>query len=237
MRKPTIVAMGGGGFSMEPDEPRLDAFVLSLTGKARPRVCFLPTASGDRDEYVARFHAAFSLHHACEHTHLKLFPRTEEDLRAFVLSQDVVYVGGGSTANMLATWRVHGLDRVLREAWEAGVVLTGVSAGALCWFEAGVTDSFGPALAPLRDGLGFLGGSCCPHYDGEPQRRPTYRRLVADGTLPGGLAADDGAALWFEGRVLRGAVASREGARAWRVERTPGGFAEAEIVPTPLAAT
>ena len=140
------------------------------------------------------------------------------DLRAFVLSQDVIYVGGGSTANLLAVWRVHGLDAILREAWEAGVVLCGISAGMNCWFEQSVTDSFG-ALAPLTDGLGLLAGSACPHYDGEGERRPAFRRLIEAGELSGGWAADDGAALVFDGTEVDEVVASRRGARAYRVER------------------
>ena len=212
-----IVALGGGGFSMEPENPLLDDFILSLTGKTRPRVCFVPTASGDSPGYVQRFHDAFPADRA-DASHLTLFPRTIADLRAFVLSQDVVYVGGGSTANMLAVWRVHGLNSILREAWENGVVLCGVSAGALCWFEGGSTDSFGNGVAPLDDGLGFLPGSLCPHYDGEPERRPTYPQFVAAG-LPNGYGIDDGAGLHFVGAELVEAVSSRPQAQAYWVER------------------
>ncbi len=153
-----IVAMGGGGFSMEPDNPALDLWLLSLTGKRRPRVCFVATASGDAESYIHRFYAAFAAHR-CTPRHLPLFRRQDPDLRAAVLAQDLIYVGGGNTANMLAIWRLHGLDLVLREAWQAGVVLAGLSAGSLCWFAGGVTDSFGPQLAPLHDGLGLLPGS------------------------------------------------------------------------------
>ena len=187
--------MGGGGFSMEPENPLLDEFVLSLARAERPRVCFVPTASGDAESYVAGFYRAFSAFD-CRPSDLQLFARKVADLRAFVLAQDVIYVGGGSTANLLAVWRVHGLDAILREAWEAGVVLCGISAGMNCWFEQSVTDSFG-ALAPLDDGLGLLAGSACPHYDGENERRPAYRRLIEAGELGGGVAADDGAALVF----------------------------------------
>lgn len=212
----TIVAMGGGGFSMEPDNPLLDDWLLSLTGQPHPAVCFLPTASGDAEGYVERFYDAFRPR-PCAATHLSLFRRTESDLRDVVLRQDLIYVGGGNTANMLAVWRVHGLDVVLREAWEAGVVLAGLSAGSLCWFSSGVTDSFGEGLAPLHDGLGLLPGSHCPHYDGEALRRPRYQELVRQGTLPPGLAADDGVALRFSGTTLAAVVASRPGARGWAV--------------------
>ena len=221
-----IVAMGGGGFGTEPDNPLLDNFILGLAGKPRPKVCFVPTATGDSESYVQRFYDAFPAERA-ETSHLALFHRTVRDLRAFVLSQDVIYVGGGNTVSLLAVWRAHGLDAVLREAWEAEVVLCGVSAGALCWFEGGTTDSFGDGLVPLRDGLGFLAGSCCPHYDGEAERRPLYQKLVGEGVLPNGLAADDSAAGEFVGTQLVEAVSSVPTARVYRVERH--GDAAAEI--------
>ena len=215
-----IVAMGGGGFSMEPDNPLLDDFVLSLARRTPARVCFVATASGDAPAYVADFYRAFAAR-GCVASDIGLFERRIADLRAHVLAQDVVYVGGGNTASLLAAWRAHGLDRVLIEAWHAGVVLAGLSAGMNCWFEQSVTDSFDVgALAPLDDGLGLLAGSACPHYDGEEQRRPTYRRLVSDGVLRDGWAADDGAALVFAGTELAEVVASRPDAAAYRVERT-----------------
>lgn len=220
MERRRVVAMGGGGFSMEPENPLLDEFVLSLARTPRPRVCFLPTASGDSDGYVARFYRAFS-DLDCEPGDLALFSREVLDLESFVLAQDVIYVGGGNTANLLAVWRVHGLDRLLRRAWDNGTVLCGLSAGMNCWFSASVTDSFGISrLAALHDGLSLLPGSCCPHYDGEEQRRPTYRRLVASGELSPGWAADDGAALVFHGEHLSEVVASRPRAAAYRVERS-----------------
>lgn len=203
---------------MDPTDPRLDDYVLRLVGVPRPRVCFIPTASGDADSYIGRFYQAFADGRA-ETTHLSLFRRTVADLREYLLAQHVVYVGGGNLVNLLAVWRAHGLDSALRDAWEAGVVLCGVSAGALCWFESGVTDSFGKELAGHRGGLGLLPGSACPHFDGEPLRRPTYHRLVAAGDLPGGFAADDGAAMHFVGTELQRIVVSRPLARAYRVER------------------
>jgi peptidase E len=219
--------MGGGGFSMEPDNPLLDDHVLALGrsagGRKRPRVCFLPTASGDSEGYIAGFYTAFA--GRSEATHLALFNRRVDDLEALLLDQDVVYVGGGNTANMLAIWRAHGVDRALRRAWEAGVVMAGLSAGSLCWFESGTTDSFGLELAGLVDGLGFLPGSHSPHYDGEALRRPLYQRLVAEGALPEGLAADDGAALVFRRTGLVEVVTSRPAARAYRVVRGPDGLA------------
>ncbi|MGH2344977.1 MAG: Type 1 glutamine amidotransferase-like domain-containing protein, partial [Chloroflexota bacterium] len=156
-----IVAMAGGGFSMEQENPLLDRYVLSLARSARPRVLFLQP--GDSPSYFERFHAAFD-RLPCEHAHLSLFAPGVADIRALLLAQDVIYVGGGNTKSMLALWREWGLDRVLREAWQNGVVLCGISAGAICWFEQGVTDSIPGSLTPLQC-LGLLPGSACPHYD------------------------------------------------------------------------
>ena len=227
LRVPTIVAMGGGGFMQEPDNPLLDDFILSLAGVDRPRMCLLPTALGDSDRLIALYHGVFQERPVDAH-HLTLFGAPRTDIRAFLLSQDVIYVGGGNTVNMLAVWRIHGVDRILREAWQAGVVLAGLSAGMICWFEAGVTDSFGP-LAPLRDGLGLLPGSACPHYDSEEHRRPSYHRYVQDG-LPPGFAADDGAALVFRGAGEPECVSSRPAAQCYRVAMRGD-----EVVETPLA--
>jgi dipeptidase E len=219
--------MGGGGFSMEPDNPLLDDYVLAQTGVDHPKVCFLPTATSNVATYLAIFYPAFAAR--AEASHLDLFMPDGRDLRAFVLAQDVIYVGGGNTANMLAIWRVHGLDRILREAWEAGVVMAGLSAGGLCWFESGSTDSFGPGLAPLTDLLGLVPGGFCPHYDGEALRRPRLFELVGSGALPGTYACDDGAAVVFEGTRLREAVASRPDARAYRVELVDGTVRETAV--------
>jgi peptidase E len=226
-----IVAMGGGGFSMEPENPLLDEFVLCIARAPRPRVCFLATASGDDESYVAGFYRAFS-RLDCRPSDLPLFQRQVGDLERFVLEQDVIYVGGGSTANLLAVWRVHGLDRLLRRAWEEGVVLCGLSAGMNCWFQESVTDSFDlNQLGPLHDGLGLISGSACPHYDAEEQRRPVFRELVGSGQMGAGWAADDGAALVFQGQELREVVSSRPEARAYRVKRSEDGVTE-----LPLAA-
>ena len=211
-----IVALGGGGFGGAGNDTALDDFVLGLTGVERPAVCFVPTASGDADSYVVRFHAAFPPERA-RASHLGLFARDGRDVRAHLLAQDVIYVGGGNTVNMLAIWRAHGIDRILREAWEAGVVMAGMSAGALCWFEGGITDSYG-SVDGLADGLGLLPGSMCPHFDSEPGRRPVYHRLVAEAALPPGIAADDDCALHFHGTSLVEAVTSRDAAGAYRVD-------------------
>ncbi len=229
MRSRHIVAMGGGGFSMEPDNSLLDDFMLSLTGKRKPHVCFVPTACGDADSYIERFHQNFPASR-CRSSHLALFRRQAVNLRDFLLAQDVIYVGGGNTANMLAIWRVHNVDRILREAWRRGAVLCGISAGANCWFEACSTDSFGP-LAPLRDGLAFLPGSVCPHYDGEPKRRSTFHQFIAKRQLPEGIALDDGAAAHFVGLRLIEVVSSRPRAKGYQICRR-GRTVEESDLPT-----
>jgi dipeptidase E len=206
--------MGGGGFSAGSQSP-LDDLLLSLAPAERPRVCFLPTPSGDSDRGIAAFFEAFSNRH-CERSCLHLFGAPDDPVR-HLSTQDVIYVCGGNTANALAIWRVHGVDVALREAWERGAVLGGPSAGANCWFECSVTDSFGHGLAALHDGLGLLPGSFCPHYDGEELRRPTYRALIDDG-FSSGYAADDDAALHFVGTELREVVTARAGATGYRVE-------------------
>jgi dipeptidase E len=224
-----IVPMGGGGFLMEPRNPRLDRWLLGLTRRRRnPRVLFVPTASGDATRYVERFYRAFR-RFECHPEHLSLFNRTAADLRTPIVSTDLIYVGGGNTANMLAIWRVHGVDLALREALESGVVVCGVSAGAICWFRSGVTDSFGVPLQPLRNGLGLLPGSFCPHYDGEPRRRPVFHRLIAERQLPGGYAADDGAAILFEDGEVADVVRSRQKADAYRVSLRAGRVVEARL--------
>jgi len=209
-----ILAMGGGGFMMERDSA-LDDFLLSLSPVARPRVCFVPTPAGDRAEVIAAFFEAFA-RRECEPSCLRLFGTPERPAEQLAL-QDVVYVSGGNTANALALWRLHGVDGPLRDAWERGAVLGGASAGANCWFESSVTDSFGRQLDGLRDGLAILPGSFCPHYDGEELRRPVYRRLVGEG-FPPGYAAGDGAALHFVGTELNEVVGTTPGSSAYRVE-------------------
>ncbi|HTP16361.1 MAG TPA: peptidase E [Streptosporangiaceae bacterium] len=232
-----ILAIGGiarAGCAAEPDTdvPPLLRHALALSGRAVPRVCVLNTAMGDDPAAFVRMYSLLSAAGA-RPSHLRLFPLPNAAVPAdLLLSQDVIFVGGGSAANMMAVWRVHELDRIMRAAWDAGIVLAGVSAGAMCWFEGGTTDSFGPRLRPFTTGLGLLAGSFCPHYSSEPARRPAYRALVADGTLPAGVACDDGAAAHFTDDLLAEIVADRPDARGYRVERS-GADAAAE---TPLPA-
>lgn len=230
-----IVAFGGGGFSMEAGNPLLDDYVLSLTGKERPKVCFIPTASGDADHYVVRFYRAFGPDR-CHPSHVSLFRRDkgggiDECVGEHLLQQDLIYVGGGSVISLLGVWRAHGLDEILRECWERGIVLCGLSAGSLCWFEQSVTAFHG---APSQvEGLGLLPYSNCVHYDGEPARRVEYHNYIADGMIPG-YAAEDGAALHFIGDDLARVVSSRPKAKAYRVEDTGGEVSELAITPTYL---
>ena len=209
----TIVAMGGISWDDEERVP-LEDYWLGLTGADRPRVLVVPTAVADAPEPT--LHIVSQLTRRAEVSFVSFFPWPPSDLRELALRQDAIYVSGGNTANALAIWRAHGFDEILREAWEAGIVLAGWSAGMICWFEAGVTDSFGPQLEGMRDGLGFLPGSACPHYDGEGERRPVYTRLVGEG-FPAGVAADDCVALRFDGTELAETVTSRAGSRAYRV--------------------
>lgn len=219
-----IIAMGGGGFSMEPENPALDRYIVEQSGEAWPAVCFLPTASAEAESYIVDFYEAFT-RLDCRPTHLSLFRLPAADLEGFVLKQNVIYVGGGNTRSMLALWREWELDRILRRAWEQGVILAGLSAGATCWFEQGLTDSVPGRQGPLS-GLGFLPGSCCPHYDGEQARRPAYQRLIGSGEMLPGYGLDDGAALHFVGQQLEAVVTSRPEARAYRVELAADGVAE-----------
>jgi peptidase E len=216
MAKGKIVACGGALFADEAGPLR--EFILGQARGPSPRVCFLPTATGDHPDAIARFYRVMT-RADCRPCDLPLFNREVERLEAFLMEQDVIWVAGGNTANALAVWRVHGIDRILREAWEAGCVMTGASAGMNCWFEASVTDSFSlKKLEGLRDGLGWLAGSACPHWDAEEMRRPVYRDLVAGG-FPEGVAAEDGVGLVYEGTELVEAVSWREDGAAFRVTR------------------
>jgi peptidase E len=218
----TIVPIGGGKFC-----DGLARFLVELTGKDRPRMLYIGTASAEDPSQALNNYDRFG--QIAEVSRLEFFPWPPEDLRSTVLDRDLIFVGGGNTANMLAVWRVHGLDELLREALDAGIVLTGSSAGGICWFAQGVTDSFGPQLDRM-DCLGFLQSSFCPHWDDEEQRRPVYHRLLKEG-LPAGYAADAGVGLHFVDGELQEAVACDEGSGAYRLE-----VADGEVVETPIPA-
>lgn len=228
--KKQIIALGGGGFSMEPDNLLLDQYILQQSLKQNPNVCFLPTASGDSDRYICRFYTAFT-QLPCRPSHLSLFRPPVEGVAAVLKKQDIIYVGGGSTTNMLAIWKAWGLDTLLKQAWEAGTILCGLSAGSLCWFEEGLSDSVVPGQYKKIECLGFLAGSHCPHYDGENKRQPVYRQLIGDSQLSTGIAADDGVALHYVEDGLAAVVSSRLNAKAYRVSSIAG-KAQEEVVTT-----
>jgi peptidase E len=230
-----IFAMGGGGFTMEPDNAALDDFILSLVPAREPRILFMPTASGDPTAQITAFHSRFG-DRACRAEHLSLF-RLHGDRRPLedvLLEQDVLYIGGGSMRNLLAIWEAHGLDRILELAWRRGVMLAGLSAGAMCWFEGGVTRSSGPPETIA--GLGLLKGSLTVHADGEPERLPVWLDAIRSGALPGGWAADDGVGLLFEDDELARAVSSRPGAGAERCDAVAGELVRRRLVPDLLGA-
>jgi len=213
-----VIAIGGGMMMPENNVPLHLDYALRLTGKREPRICVLNTAAGDDPRLTMYLYDRFAGHPA-RVSHLALFPMPNvADPADLLLSQDVIFVGGGSVANMLAVWRVHGLDVIMRKAWHAGIVMAGSSAGGICWFEGGTTDSFGRELRPFTDGLGMLAGSFCPHYNSESGRRPLYHRLIADGTLSGGIACDDGVGAHFTDDELTEVIADRPGSGAYRVE-------------------
>jgi len=222
--------MGGGGFTMEPGNPLLDDFVLSLTRVQEPHILFLPTASGDTAAQINAFKDRFA-NRACVAEHLSLFRlgSTARPLEDLIFDQDIIYVGGGSMRNLLAIWGAHGLDQLLVRAWETGAVLAGLSAGAMCWFEAGVTCSSGPP-EPL-EGLGLLEGSLTVHADGEPTRLPIWLDAVSSGEIPGGWALDDGVGVLFRGTELERVVSSRPGAQAQRVDAIAGELVRRRLEP------
>jgi peptidase E len=226
----TVLALGGGGFTMGQGDPALDELVLELAGGAAPKILFLPTAGGDAAAQIAAFYGAFA-DRSCRPQVLSLFRLhgTGTAIRDVLLDQDVIYVGGGSMRNMLAIWRAHGLDAILREAWEREVVLAGLSAGAMCWFGGGVTMSSGPP--EVMQGLGFLPGSLSVHADGEPQRLPVFYDAVRSGALPGGWALDDGVGLVIEGDAVARVVSSRPGATALRVDAVGGELVRSRTKP------
>jgi dipeptidase E len=231
--EPQIVAIGGGGFSDGSEHLALENFIVGLSNRPRPKVCFVPTASGDSEQYLLKFYASFAKLPATA-THLPLFRLAVTDLRSYLLGQDVIYVGGGNTRNMLVLWHEWGLDVILREAWENGTILCGISAGSICWFEQGLSDSVAAGqLRPLIC-LGFLQGSNCPHYDGEPLRRPCYHRFISEGMMIGGYAADDWVGLHFVGSKLNQVVSPKPNANAYEVSRYGAGSQEKVIRPVLL---
>ena len=231
-----LIAIGGGGFLMEPENTCLDQYCLDNTGKTLPKVCFLPTASGDSEEFLSRFYTAFD-RYSCEPSHLAFFRKPQQgaialsDAEHELLNQDIIYVGGGNTRAMLAVWREWKIDEVLRKAWQSGILLAGMSAGAICWFDYGGSDStWVSKLSPLP-GLGLIKGSCTPHYSGESNRRADFHQLIKTGELPSGIGIDDGVAVLYEGQQIIEVVASRPAANAYQVNLENGQVIEQSIKP------
>ncbi len=240
MPTPTILATSGGlraSARLEWEVGPLTRYAVEIagvTGRA-PRVCFLATACGDDGRLISTFYDN-AWRQGWTASHLALFPMPNvEDPAAHLIAQDVVWVWGGSVAGLLAMWKLHGLDTAFRAAWEAGVVLTGVSAGSICWHVGGTTDSFGPKLRPVTNGLGLLPYSNGVHYDAEAERRPLLQSLVGDGTLPPGFATDNGAGLLYRGTEMVEALTEVDGAGAYRLDRANGEVVETQLTVTRLA--
>ncbi|MBI9051853.1 MAG: peptidase E [Anaerolineaceae bacterium] len=222
-----IIAMGGGGFSQEPDNPAMDQYILKQSGKERPRVCFLPTASAESQEYIIKFYVAFS-QLGCQPSHLSLFHPPTKDMRGFILEKDIIYVGGGNTRSMLALWREWDLNNILLEAYQNGVVLAGISAGGNCWFEQCTTDAV-PGEIGMLPALGYLSGSFSPHYNTEAERRPALHQLLKENAILPGYAVDESAAIHFIDGNLHKAIRSIPEVQAFHVS-----FQNNEIIETSL---
>lgn len=222
-----IIAIGGGMFKNR-DSDRIEEYILKQTGKPRPNICFLATATGDNNQEIVRFYEVFS-NFSCERTHLSLFS-VPKDIESFILKQDVIYVGGGNTKNLLLLWEGWGLDKILHNAWQNGVILAGSSAGSICWFEEGLSDYIPTELNPIK-ALGFIKGSNCPHYDDELKRKPHYCELISNGIMKEGIAADSEVALHYIGGKLEHIVSAKSDGKAYQIKRSNGGFQEIELKP------
>jgi dipeptidase E len=221
-----IIAVGGGGFYRDSENLALEKYIVQQSGAAQPKVAFIPTASAEPDNYLVSFYTAF-LKLGCQPSHLSFFKRTPE-LRSYLLNQDVIFVGGGNTKSMLAVWREWAVPDLLRQAWQSGIVLAGVSAGAICWFEQGLTDSWASELRPLEC-LGFVPGSCCPHYDGEVERRPTLHRLLIAGAMIPGIAVEDWTGVHFKDLEICRVVSAKAGSKAYAVSAVDGAVQETPL--------
>lgn len=227
-----IITLGGGGFQSKEEVPALNRYVLGLSRRSNPRICLIPTALGDYQDFIVRFYSTFAKFE-CRPFHLSIFHNPQADWHTYLAEADVIYVTGGNTRAMLAIWREFGLHKIIRDLYEQGTVLAGGSAGAICWFEQGHTDSNGLPLTSL-DCLGWLNGSCSPHYNGEPARRPSYLQFVGNGTMRNGYAIEDGVSLHFTNEQLVRAITWREGKQAYRVTRQGDVALEESINPERL---
>ena len=211
-----IIAIGGGGFGRNPNKPIIEKYITSQSKEEKPNVCFIPTASAEDKAYTVNFYTAFSKLN-CQPTHINLFQRTPR-LDSIISKQDIIYVGGGNTKSMLAVWREWKLDKMLMKAYKNGAILCGVSAGAICWFEEGVTDSWASNLNVI-DCLGILKGCCCPHYDGEKDRKPSVEKFIINNQISSCYALDDGSAIHYKNGKIHNAVIFYSGANVYKVEK------------------
>tara|TARA_B100000945_G_scaffold296881_1_gene275517 strand:- start:446 stop:1141 length:696 start_codon:yes stop_codon:yes gene_type:complete len=221
--KKQIIAIGGGGFGRTPGEGLIEKYILDQSEKDVPNICFIPTATGDNEAYKVNYYSTFSKLD-CSPSHLDFFKRTP-DLKELILKQDVIFVGGGNTKSMLAVWKDWGLDLLLKEAYEEGVIMSGVSAGAICWFDQGITDSWAEDLK-VMDCLGFIEGACCPHYDEEPQRKPSLNKFITEKVLKSCYAVDGGCALHIEDEKEFKSVVFSENKNSFLVEMKDNKVAE-----------
>ena len=225
-----IIALGGGGVGLDKFNLAIDNYKIKASGEKNPKIAFLPTAVGDSAFAIEKFYRVFPPERAIA-SHLPLFSRDSRDLEDYLLNQNIIEVSGGNTANMLAIWKIHGIDKILKKAWENGIILTGASAGMICWYECSVTDSFGPSsslvsgiglnnrtmLKELNSGLGFLKGSACPHYNGEEDRRPTYEKLIKNKILSDGIALDDYVGAHYKNNKLIRLITPKNGSKGYKV--------------------
>lgn len=214
--KRQIIALGGGGFSDEPNNPLLDDYILSQSSETKPKICFIGTASGDSQRYIEGFYSCYKKKD-CRPSHLSLFSGNTHKIEEFILDQDILFVGGGNTRNLLVLWKEWGLDAIIKKAYAKGTILSGVSAGSICWFEQGLTDSIPNQLNSLNC-LGLLAGSNCPHFDAEPERQASYKGKIASGEMNGGIACDDGVGLHYINEKLQRVISSQENKNAYRYE-------------------
>ena len=214
MTQRQIIAIGGGGFGRNPGEGIIERYILDQSKSEKPRICFIPTATGDDEGYKESYYSTFSMFN-CKPVHLDFFKRTP-DLEELIMEQDIVFVGGGNTKSMLAVWRDWGLDKLLKRAYEKGTIMCGVSAGAICWFDSGITDSWSSDLR-LMNCLAFTKGACCPHFDEEPERRPTVHRMIKDKDISECIAIDGGCALHLINEAPHGSIVFSENKNAYCV--------------------
>lgn len=217
-----IIALGGGGFLMESESNLLDTYILNASGKSMPKICFIPTASGDSQVRVDQFYDHFRSD-VCVPSHLSLFRGHTSDIESFLFDQDILYVGGGNTLNMILLWKAWGVDKIIKSAYQEGVLLCGVSAGSICWFDEGLSDSVPQKLTKV-EGLGLIPGSNCPHFDGEAERRPVYKQLIKNGEMRYGIAVDDYCALHYINEKLHKVISEVEGANAYSFSNSTSGL-------------